>query len=1103
MKLTFLLILISFIGAFATESYSQTTRLTLSADNLSLEEFLIKIENQSEFRFFYTGKIDVEHQINGDFQNRKITEILDEIAKEVNIKYEVMGRQIILSPADKMEESTVQQPKSISGKVADTKGQPLPGVTVVIKGTTQGTITNTDGEYSLSNISSDAILQFSFVGMKMQEIIVGGQATVNVTMEEDAIGIEEVVAVGYGVQKKVNLTGSVGVVDAEKLENRSVGRLEQALQGQVSGLKIIQTTGQPGNESISMQIRGQSTFTSNPVLTIVDGLPSSISQVNPEDIESISVLKDASSTAIYGSRAAGGVILITTKAGTKGKPKFGYNGYFGIQQPTRFPEKVSAYDHAVLFTEAELNDNPDRTSFTFSDEDFARFSSPDWEDYDGFSAAFSNAIQTQHDFSMSGGSEKQDYYISVGYLLQNGTLNNTGYNRYNIQINENIYLGDKLKLSFKGSYRPEERTAPSEVNYPGGPPRGIGNLISRLLRWPTYIPYKTSNGDWAAAMGIEPYQIGINTKEGGEQILRRNTFSGNANLEYSITGDLKVSGMYGLNWSQSRQSDYSRKMKFYDPDNPEVVQVEASDNALEIVNSSSKYQKAQFLINYKKSLENHDFSVLAGYTREWSYQDAESIGRTGFLTDNIYVIDAGSTDPQNWTSSGTASDWALSSWIGRINYSYKDKYLAEAAIRYDGSSRFLEGVRWGVFPSFSAGWRISEENFLKGNNFLSYLKLRASWGQVGNQNVGSYPFANTLATSNYYFNGLPNQGVYYGGAPNPTLTWESKTGMNIGLDGNIKGDLFSFGIDLFKERTEDILLTVPVPSTYGLKTPVQNAGVVENTGWEVELSHQKKFNDFFYRISFNVSDATNKVIDLKDTGPWIEGNTESGYKITEEGRPMYEWYGWKSEGLFQTEAEVASHSFQNTATSPGDIKYQENGGDPETITPDDRVRLGRSDPRFPFGIRAELKYKNFDLNAFAQGVLSHLTYTSRWGMYNASGSTETFFEYHLDRWTPETPNGKYPKTRVTNNKVINAQFSSFWLYNAAYFRLKNIQIGYNIPKKLLEKFKIDHARVYISGENILTFTDIDGFDPEIITNGSAERRYPLSKNYNIGVNLNF
>lgn len=1106
MRIIMFLLLFSVIQVMGENSYSQNTRLSLNLKDVSIENVLDEIENQSEFFFLFNQKlVNVDRKIDIDVKNKRIKDILADLFTGEDINCLVMDRQILLSPKYITERVNVirdRQPQEIvvTGKVTDEEGNSLPGVNIVIKGTITGTISDMDGNYSVEVEDPDAVLVFSFIGFRSQEIAIAGRNVINIILAEEIIGLEEVIAVGYGMKKKVNLTGSVGVITTEKLENRSVVRLEQALQGQVSGLSVIQAGGQPGDELITMQIRGQSTFTSNPILTIVDGIPSSIYQINPNDIESISVLKDASSTAIYGARAAGGVILITTKTGKKGKPQISYNSYVGIQHVTRFPEKVTAYEHATLFIEGQLNDDPNTTSFRYTQEDLDRFSSPDWKDHDWGKEIFQVAPQTQHNISVSGGTDNYNYYLSMGYLFQKGIVMNTSFEKYTFQFNQDIKLSEKLKLSIKGSFIPDERTAPNQLSTKNdGNIIGIVSLMNRVYRWGNHLPFKTSNGDWTTVEGLEPCAIGMASKERGQQILKSNTMRGNFNLDYSITNDLIIKGSYGLITGRSRQRDYAARMKFYDPFDEDRVAWIIEENGLEITNSSNIFQNTQFLTMYEKNFGGHNLSALAGYSQEWYYQDNETSGRKDFITDNIYTIGAGGADPTKWTTDGSASDWALSSFIGRMTYNYNEKYLFEYAMRYDGSSRFIED-RWGFFPSFSAGWRITEEEFLKDNEFLTYLKLRASWGQVGNQNIGNYQFASTLTSGSYYFNGVVQSGVYSKQSPNTQLTWETKTGINIGLDANIKNDLLSITIDVFKERTTDILLDVPVPTTYGIGTPVQNAGIVENIGWELELTHRGSISDFSYGLSFQVSDATNKVIDLLGTGPW-----KTKVSITEEGHSMYEWYGYKTEGFLQSIEEVNDHSFQNILTSPGDLKYQENGGDPNTITADDRVRLGRSEPRFPFGLTINLNYKGFYLVGFVQGVMSHKTFNNGWTAYNFDRSYATLFKYHLDRWTPETPNALFPKPRIGQRRVNN-QFSSFWLQNAAYIRMKNLQVGYNIPKNVISKLKINNARIYVSGENLFTFTKLRGFDPEITTGTTkrlVEKRYPLSKCYYLGININF
>ncbi|ODS83521.1 MAG: hypothetical protein ABS46_06215 [Cytophagaceae bacterium SCN 52-12] len=984
--------------------------------------------------------------------------------------------------------------KTVSGKVTDEANEPLPGVNIMVKGSQTGTVSGIDGSFSISLPEAEATLIFSFVGYLTEEIIVNNQTRIEVTLKVDERALEEVVVVGYGAQRKVNMTGAVGVIETKQIENRPIASAEEALQGQIAGLNVVRTGGQPGNQSIDFRIRGTSTFTSNPVLTIIDGVPSSLDRINPNDIESISVLKDAASAAIYGTRASGGVILVTTKSGKSGTPKISVSSSIGIQLPTRFPEKVSALDHALLSNEARANDG---AGPKFTDEQIRRFSSPDWTDIDWDSYMFRNSLQTNQNVSIAGGSDTHDYYLSLGYLKQDGIIINTGFERFNLQLNQNIKLTRKLKLGIKAGYIPSTRTAPGGGN--------LGNMLSFVAAQPNFDDVRTADGRWLQNStntgGGNP--IALASEDGGQQVLKSGRIQGNFSLDYEILPKLKLTGIYGIVNDQSRQRDYRKKITLYRQDNHDQVASQSAFNYLDVNNSREIFQNVNLLANYENKSGDHHYSIMGGTTAEWFLRGNDAISTRDFLTDNIYTVNAGSGDPSLWNISGGASDWALASVIARATYSFKNRYLLESSFRYDGSSRFADGLKWGFFPSVSAGWIMSEEDIFK-SDILTFLKLRGSWGRVGNQNVGFYPFANTLAQTSYFFNGSARRGVTTAGAPNPLLTWETKESFNIGFDGSLWNNILEFSVDLFKERTSDILLQLPLPTTFGQSEPVQNVGTIDNRGWELELRHRKSIGAFSYGVSFQVSDATNKVIDMGGVSPRIANNT-----ITEEGRPMNEWFGWRATGFFQSDEEVANASFQTARTSPGDIRYQENGGNPNTITSDDRVRLGRSDPRFPYGIRLNMGYKNFDLRLFGQGVMSHLVWSNGWTANNFDRENSTLRTYHLDRWTPETPNARFPKTRMgsgAGRSGINDSFSSFWLEDASYFRLKHIELGYNLPASLLKKLKIPGLRLLVSGENLLTFSDFLGYDPETPTGTAArlvESRYPLSKVFNFGINLNF
>jgi len=976
----------------------------------------------------------------------------------------------------------------IKGTIVDgSTNVPIFGANVVVKGSLIGTTTDITGSFQLTVPTVNDTLVVTFIGYERQEVPLIGRETLNIVLNPEVLQVAEYIVVGYGIQEKINLTGSVGVVNARQIENRAVTSLSEALQGQVSGLQLVRTSGQPGRQQIDYKIRGTSTFSNNPVLTIIDGVPSSLDQINPNDIESISVLKDAASAAIYGSRATGGVILVTTRKGKPGTPQFSYSSLTSVQSPTRHPEKPSALDYALTNNLARANDGG---SPLFTAQEIARFSSPDWKDHDWDGYMLNNSLQSNINLSVSGGNEIQQYYLSLGYVNQDGIVMNTGYQRFNIQLNQDIKVRENLKFSFKGGYAPSSRTAPAS-DY-------LNNLLVFTYATGKNEAFKSEDGKWLRNStntgGGNP--LALASKDGGEQVLNSDRLTGSFTLTYDLLKNLNITGNYGIVNTQSRQRDYRKKITLYSQENPEVVSLRSVDNFLDVNYAQERLNTISFIGNYSGSWNKHSFTLLGGYTAEWFENSNDYLATRDFLTDDVYVISAGSSNPSLWSIAGRAADWALTSYISRVSYNYDGRYLFETNMRYDGSSRFTEDKRWGFFPSVSAGWIISDEAFLRNNSVLTFMKLRASWGSVGNQNVGFYPFANTLVQSAYYFNSLPQRAVTTGNAPNPDLTWETKESINIGIDGSIYSNLFEWSFDIFNEKTRDILLLLPLPTTFGQAAPVQNAGRVDNKGWEIELRHRNSIGGFTYGVSFHVSDATETVVDMGGISPRIIGST-----ITEEGYPINMWYGWRAIGFFNTTGDVSNAPFQNPGTTPGDIQYQNNGGDPNVINSEDRIRLGRSDPRFPYGLRITMNYKNFDFIGFGQGVMDHLVWTRNWEM-------TTLRQYHMDYWTPENQNARFPKPRVGGGPGvgINKDFSSFWLENAAYFRIKHIEIGYTLPNEMMRRLGIRGSRVFLSGENLFTFTNYLGYDPEIATGVQqrlVETRYPLAKVYNFGINVNF
>lgn len=1003
------------------------------------------------------------------------------------------------------------QQHEVTGTVTDaTTGATLPGVNVIIDGTDQGTVTNIDGEYSLTTPSADAVLVFSYIGYERLTVPVDGRSLIDVELSQDIFTADELVVVGYGVQKRVNMTGSVSSIPSREIERRSVPSIEEALQGQVPGLNVVRTSGQPGNQAINLQIRGINTLSNNPVLTIIDGVPSSLDRINPKDIESISVLKDAASTAIYGSRASGGVILVTTKSGHIGKPQLSLSSTYSVQSPTRNAEKVSALDHALLSNEARANDG---NAPKYSQSDIDRFSSPDWVDnvWDDF--IFRDAFQTEQNLNISGGTESHNYYVSLGYFNQEGIIINSDFERFNIQVNQNFRVSDQLNISLKAGYSPSTRTAPVGLDDPDI------SVISQVHRQNNIDAIQTSDGRWLSNSdgtgGFDPLgnAIARSSRDGGQEILESTRISGNISVDYELIPNVVLTGNYGLVINDNRLESYQKRLTLYQQNNHDQIAGQSSDNFLNVNNFSDNHQTVNLVANFQNSIRNHDFSVLGGFNAEWFYQENDFISTRGFLTDDLTAISAGTGDPGLTNVSGGAGEWALASAISRIEYSFRDTYLLEGTIRYDGSSRFEEDVRWGFFPAVSAGWILTQESFLENNRILSFLKLRGSWGQVGNQNVaGFYPFVNTLSQNIYPFGGSPHRTIRTAGGVNPLLTWETKESINFGVEGSISENLLEFEVDLFREKTTDILLQLPLPTTFGQPEPLQNVGRVDNKGWELQLHHRHSFGDLSYGVSFQISDATNEIINLGGLSPIIIGNT-----ILEEGHSMFDWYGLEVIGnmqeknessFFQSETDIANHATQTPTPTPGDLKYIDHNND-GVISSADRVRLGRSDPRFPFGIRINLNYRNFDFSAFGQGVLSHKVWSNSWTAINFDREVSTLRTYQLDRWTEDNRNSQFPKTRMgtgSANDGHNDKFSSFWLEDASYFRMKHIELGYNLSHELLDRINLRSARLFVSAENFTTITNYLGFDPEIPTGTGGrlvEGRYPLPKVINFGVNLDF
>lgn len=1101
MKLTTLIILISIMHVSATV-YSQATKLSLNMQETTIKEVLHKIESLSEFRFIYQNEqVDLNKRINVQFKGERVENILDELFEGEEIEYSITSNNLILIKSRKNQvrknvpNNVVVQQKTVSGKVTDSTGQPLPGVTVVVKGTTQGTITDTNGKFSLADIPENATLQFSFVGMIPQDIKVENKTTIDVTMEVDAIGIEEVVAVGYGTQKATKITGAISNIKIGNLDTRPVTNISQALSGAASGIQVTQNSGAPGQDGAQIRIRGVGTLTESgqEPLILVDGIASTMRGLDPNDIESISVLKDAASAAIYGSRAANGVVLINTKKGEKGKPIIKYSGYFGVQSPTRRLNLISDMaTHMELLNEAKsnlgiANQFPQSVIDEYkSNNALYKYPNTDWYDYFYGSP---KPIQ-QHNVAASGGTDNLLYNISLGYLNQEGMAGQSTLDRYTLRVNNELKLNDRLKINSNISGYWEKLNGPTNVE----------GIINDLATSPGIVP--KANGKFGGPQTIGEGNAGnpLANFASRDDKETRQYFLAKLSLEYKFSEKLKFQTNGGIRYENYSDKHLNWPYTLWDFQKDEVSVYPSSDLiTLKQGNSQLVSYTSYSTLNYENTFsEDHYISLLFGQSAEFTQREEFS----GYVEDvySIYtpVLSSGISSP---SVGGNLWEIGLLSFFGRINYDYKEKYLLEANVRFDASSRFKKEHRWGMFPSFSAGWRVSKEDFFPTNNIVNDLKIRGSWGRLGNQSIGSnYPYqALYNINQNYNFNNQVVSGIAQTDLANDRIKWETTESVNLGFDVGLFKNRFTTYFDWFNKMTDDILVQLPIPTTMGAKAaPYQNVGKVKNWGWDLEMAYRQNFKDFNFRIGANVSQIENKVVKFKGDESSI--NNEF---IIQEGLPYQSLYGYKVTGIFQTNEEVAQSAVQHsTYTAPGDLKYEDFKND-GVINADDRQVIGNTIPKFYYGFNFNFEYKDFDLSAIFQGIAKVDRYLKENGVYpfavHDRGLTP---ESWINRWTSENPSTTMPRLTIKGDYPWNYATSNFWVQNGAYLRLKNIQLGYTLPKKLSNNIGIKNLRVYVSGQNILTFTKYKGYDPESLST-QTEIGYPISKVYSTGLQINF
>ena len=1006
-----------------------------------------------------------------------------------------------------------QQKKTVSGTVTDANGEAVIGANVIEKGTTNGTVTDTDGRFFLT-IESEGVLQISYIGYLGQEINTAGRTSFDIVLREDTRSLEEVVVIGYGTQRKVNLTGAVASVGSIELTKRPTPNVQNLLQGKVSGLQINQRGGTPGADAGTMRIRGVGTFSSagsNPLI-LIDGIQGDISTIDPNNVESISVLKDAASAAIYGARAANGVILITTKTGKIQDVSVEYHVSLEAHKATRLPDLLTnSADYMELWNEAnERSGKPqyftqeEINAFRNNPNDPVNYPNFDWVDY-----IFKTAFVNNHHLSISGGNEKTSFNLALGYLDQGGIVDLYDFKRYNILLSVDTKVTDWFTLG--GNIQGMRRDITQDV-------QGAHNEAYFVMHaygpGPNYTPTMTlPDGSTGYAARYSSSIAEWTVRNPASIIAQGSNVSNNYNVRPQIYANVKLTN--NLNWQtkgafnfdynfqknhEHAVSNYYFKDGTYAHDGA-VWNLGVRDNMW-----TSNLTTLYSTLDYNNTFNAiHNLGVLTGYNQESYLYRTLAGSRMYFPTDNLKELNAGSS--LNQSTSGTASEWAIQSLFGRITYDYKSKYLLEANARYDGTSRIAPDTRWGFFPSASAAWRISEESFMKETSWLDDLKFRASWGKLGNQNVGTYPYQDVLSTTSYAFDDL-EPGVRLTRLVDKELKWETTTVTDFGLDLNIKNGLFSLTADWYNKFTDGILYSIPVPASVGLSAPTVNGGQMKNTGWDFELGHRNNIGKVRYNISLNLSTYKNEVVKII--------SPSYGTTTVQEGLPYGSYYLIEWDGIFQNQQEIDNSPRHPFGPKPGDLKYKDqltvdtnNDGIPDAgdgvINADDRVVVDGAYPKFYYGGAIDIFWKNFDISLFFQGIEGIKNYLggthAGWGFTPYTQGSPPTKDFVKNRWTGEGSTNKYPAIFESTYQPIMGTASTYWLHDASYFRLKNLRIGYNIPPHISGKIGLKNAQVYFSGDNLFTITSYPGADPERSGLTTQYSVYPQLTTYAFGIKI--
>ncbi len=1108
-----------FLLAFNINSNAKgfPVNVSISKKNASFLEVFREIRNQTGYTFVYhEAMFDQAKRITLTISNASLNQVLEECFKDQPVTFTILNKTVFIKEKEEVAENkknytTLAPTGDIAGIVTNEKGEPLQGVSVVISGTKIGTTTKNDGRFVLAvSNSADVSLEVSYIGYQTKVVNVGKQTDVNIILEKGMTGLQDVVVVGYGTQKKVNMTGAISTVKFDnELNNRPITNATQALSGKVTGVWVSQNSGKPGGDEAQLRVRGWGTMNNSSALIIIDGVEGSFNQINPNDIESMSVLKDAASAAIYGSKAANGVILITTKMGRKNeKMQVNLNSYVGQQSLGRSYDMIdNSAENMRLSNQALINDGsspvyPDYLISAFENaNDPYKYPNTNWN-----KTLFRKAIIHQNNLSIRGGSAQSSSFLSANYMKQDGIVPNTETEKYGIRANVESNVKDWLKVTGRVNYSRQISNEPyADITY-----GSLGRVFEMLQGAAPFIAPFTSDGKFGSVQAIDnrgnllyDNRNPLIDAANGSTRTATNAIVVNTSAEIKLTNDLRLNTTFATTANWVEIDKYNQSVFGYTDGGIETITKNFNREGLEMnrSNVSTINNNLYSTLNYHKSFSQlHDFSAIAGMQLENTEIKNLFARSTGAPQEGLTQIDAGTSGIQG---RGNKVALKMLSYFGRLNYSLADKYLFEVDLRADASSRFKKGKRWGIFPGFSAGWRLSEEKFIQNLNLFSNLKLRGSWGQLGNQNISGYwPYLTVIAQS--YDLSYSSGGTFVPGAAVTSLTdenisWETASTLDIGADISFLNNRINIEADYFKKNTAGIIVQLPIPGILGgVNPPFENVGQMLNNGFEFAVNYESrktKRDQFSYNLGVNLTYIKNQVTKFRENAP------DQLYLIR-EGYSYNSLYGYKSIGIFQSDDEAYKYMYANGfKPKAGNLKFEDVNHDGK-LGFEDKQGLGNTIPKFTYGLTSNFKFKGFDLNVLLQGIGGVNAYTQN-SFTSLSYENRVISKAWRNAWTPQNTNTDMPRLRYSN--TWDQSQSSFWVHDITFVKLRNIQLGYGFPAKMTSKLGLQKIYIYANAQNVFTIVNdkYQGYDPERNTFNSGNNMYPVPRIISIGANVNF